>query len=154
MPFLSSCKQQEINPIQKKKGFTIEAKSGNWKYENGKNYLAVFTTLTNNSPATIPYVSFSCDWEGAYATDNSNLLVFEEGCDKNFPVTLTLPPQTSEETKLIWLATTADTLKLRGTRFRIGFNYVPFTTPENLEKDANKLFEHSNMIWSDTLTLK
>ena len=150
---LIACKS-EGHITQQKKGFYIKAHTGNWKHVGDFNYLPVLTTLINNSVDTIRYLSFSCSWYMSYTTNNIHLSLYSPGCNRNVPEVMTIFPNTSEQERTVLFQTKDDTINLKGIIFRVGFNYVSFSSYNQLDNEVKKLFKHSNLIWSDTLVIK
>jgi hypothetical protein len=153
---LFSCSHKQGNQNKEDKLLLI-AKIDSIKNQEGAATVFVATQLKNFSKDTIKYVSMSCSWEDAYATDAEQLSVIWKECDKNFPLVITIPPSQSQERRL-QLIGKEQLDKLKDLSFRIGLNLV-------LAPDSNKLFpklsqlsnhlnDMKNVIWSNTLIIR
>jgi hypothetical protein len=134
----------------KHKQLVFTAQVGNWSKENNINVLSVNTTLTNNSPDTISYITMSCSWQEIYTTDTRKLGVDQSACGKNIPKLIKIPPHQKEEARLL-LWTKGTPGQVQGLKFRIGVNLVIAKNYTEMFSKWEELGKMKNVIWSDTL---
>ncbi|MCF6132218.1 hypothetical protein [Flavobacterium wongokense] len=105
--------------------------------------------LQNESNQIINYLSTYCSVTGFYVTDNPNVKVVPKPCDKNIPITASLPKHYTKNTELE-LQTLKDVKKVQ---FRIGFKFTEIPKNTTLfELDTTQV--KSVIIWSNTIELK
>ena len=68
---------------------------------NGTNFLLIKLSLNNNSFDTLKYIIMSCDYPFNYIINPIRYFAMvDEGCDKNVPELIKIPPQQSIDTLL------------------------------------------------------
>jgi hypothetical protein len=116
------------------------------------NNMSVKVTLTNNTPDTVKYVTWSCSWQESYSIDNDKWRIYVNLCYNNGHTTILIPPYKSE-TKTLELERVIGYTKSQSLNLKIGFHFVP--PPDQLKNipiKLEKLKPNDLTIWSNTLS--
>lgn len=140
------------NYNDKTEQLTFRAVVDRWETIADVNYLLIKTTLTNFSSDTVAYITMSCSWQEAYATDTKDLVVVINECVKNVHELIKIPPKSRRDT-VLKLISQKSRRELKGLQFRVGFNFVSARNYDEMFSKASQLTEMKNVIWSDTLKL-
>jgi hypothetical protein len=116
------------------------------------NYKEIIkATLTNKTNDTLYYYSMSCSWQEFYSTDNTNLIVHVNLCDKNIPKVLQIAPHKSNVVTLELINKLTN--KNIGKKLRIGFNFIEPKSRNLIDFNRKELTNKVNIIWSNTICL-
>ncbi|MEO6976745.1 MAG: hypothetical protein ABJA76_15775 [Mucilaginibacter sp.] len=104
----------------------------------------------NNSNDTLKYPSMSCSWVDYYRIDNQFINITFDGCDKNIPIEIKLPPH-GTDTKV--LSVVYDPKQIKGSqKIEIGVNINKGTNVNIFEFNSDVLSKY-NLVWSNEITV-
>lgn len=113
------------------------------------NTCNVALELHNDTSQKINYLSMYCSYDGFYQTDNPDVKIVPKPCDKNFPITKTLPRYNYHLINLE-LQMAKD---IKESKFKIGFRYIDVPKGIDLVNfDTTQV--KSIIVWSNTIEYK
>jgi hypothetical protein len=129
--------------------YVLTIKQGKYEKVGTQTFLLVPTTLTNNSPDTLKYLSTTCSWREFYRVDNDKISIKRVDCKKNKPIMLTLAPYKSVDTEIeLVIAQTISKVK-----FKIGMNLLKIENENNLLDVFREKQKTKNIIWSNAIEM-
>ena len=133
----------------KSKTIVLSVTTSSWIQDSSVAYLPVTAMLSNNTSSDTSFLIMSCSWDEFFEIDTKELSLLGWDCNKNVPERVRLSPNS---TKRFELKLKSDTGKPKfGSRFRVGFNWLPVSDGDDIINKYLQSREVRNMIWTDIL---
>lgn len=120
--------------------------------KDGDVFWEIPVTLTNTAKDTLHYASMSCSWPNFYTVNSKKLFNPGVGCDKNFPIAISLPP--SQSNTVILMLTDKRKNSTKPLKFKIGFDLFILKNKDSaldlFFRDNNS---ENNILWSNEINM-
>ncbi|HTB51831.1 MAG TPA: hypothetical protein VK718_03575 [Ferruginibacter sp.] len=140
---------QQVDPINiPHLGFTAKIES--IKSMDQGVYISISTTVINNFPDTLQYLTMSCSWGKYYVLDTRAIFLPVPQCNNDSALLVKIAPR-KQEVRVIRLISLETARQLHNVKFRIGFKFVQ---ADVTNKASKQLKRSKNIVWSNTICIK